>query len=76
MKVRLNQINLTPQQIAELKRQLQAANARLIAVERRSANRVGFLESEIRAWVNKTVAGIQGPLATGARFSCRSSPKD
>jgi hypothetical protein len=28
-------ITLTPQQIAELKRQLQAANARLIAVERR-----------------------------------------
>ena len=27
--------DLTPQQIAELKRQLQAANARLIAVERR-----------------------------------------
>jgi predicted transcriptional regulator len=27
--------DLTPQQIAELKRQLQAANARLLAVERR-----------------------------------------
>jgi hypothetical protein len=30
-----DQIVLTPQQIAELKRQLQAANARLIAIERR-----------------------------------------
>ena len=30
-----DQITLTPQQIAELKRQLQAANARLIAIERR-----------------------------------------
>jgi hypothetical protein len=28
-------INLTPEQIAQLKRQLQAANERLIAVERR-----------------------------------------
>jgi len=28
-------INLTPEQIAGLKRQLEAANARLIAVERR-----------------------------------------
>jgi septal ring factor EnvC (AmiA/AmiB activator) len=44
-------INLTPQQIAELKRQLQEANARLIAVERR--------QQELRDYIATLTAQLQ-----------------
>jgi hypothetical protein len=44
-------ISLTPQQIAELKRQLQAANARLLAVERR--------RQELRAYIATLAAQLK-----------------